>query len=274
MITLITGVPGSGKTAFAVSEILKSSKDVYVLNLRSEKFNEISSIDELTHLRNSVVLIDEAQAFLTSDKHKYFFETHRHHGLDIFLTTQGHTSIPRWLRPLIGRHVHITSASLRERRYLEWPRIANPLSSVDVRSAQKSFAPVRKEAFSYYKTVEDGSEIPPVEKRKFPIVYIVIALILPLAMLLAYYGHVKIKSLGQQTEERPSDVVPPVSYERTVSLVPNPLPVVQPTEIIAPSVVEEQPVIVGCVKNGNDCRCYDEKARIVDVERNKCLSSF
>lgn len=265
MITLITGVPGAGKTAFAVSELMKSTKDVYVLNLRSKKFNEIKDIEELTTLRNAVVLIDEVQAYLTSDKHKYFFETHRHHGVDIFMTTQGHSSIPRWLRPLVGRHVHITSASLSERRYLEWPRIANPLSQVDVRAADKKFAPVRKEAFEYYDSVEEGAELPAIGKRKIPLVYFILASIIPLIILLAVFGTKKLNSVVEIEEKET-----PVTYEeKTVELVPVPLEVVNEKEEETDLPPPPPPEIVGCVRNGDDCRCYDSKATIV-LEGKEC----
>ncbi|MCL2790863.1 MAG: zonular occludens toxin domain-containing protein [Desulfobulbus sp.] len=98
MITIITGVPGAGKSYLAVSTAIdfKRKGRALVHNLRGfDGCND--SLDllaiALSPPSGSVIFLDECQDFIPAGSRidpriSHFFETHRHHGIDIFLITQ------------------------------------------------------------------------------------------------------------------------------------------------------------------------------------------
>src|SRR4030067_873930 len=89
MITFISGVPGTGKTALAVSMILES--------------------------KGRPFFVDYVAAL----------ETHRHGGFDIWLISQHAGLIDANVRKLIGRHIHLREGLLG--RYLyEWAELGAP----------------------------------------------------------------------------------------------------------------------------------------------------
>lgn len=131
MITLITGVPGAGKSLFAVSEVLElasSGRHVYtnIAGLRSDN-SEIAArlheapLDWRDTPAGSVVVYDEAQEpglypataqrGRTDDERLTALETHRHTGHDIYFITQSPMLVHHHIRRLVGRHVHVYRGS-------------------------------------------------------------------------------------------------------------------------------------------------------------------
>lgn len=137
MITIVEGNPGSGKSFFGVNYLTGFCKydkmyDEFVLRedtlvisniegLRIKHLNLQDCIEKYTvevfftvenfekiqkqyRVKNIVMLIDEAQKIFDSkfyDKDVfYFFQYHRHIGLDIFFLTQSRSTIARQLIPL------------------------------------------------------------------------------------------------------------------------------------------------------------------------------
>ncbi len=137
MIHIIEGVPGSGKTYYAVHYLIKNfyqyddfydeyiekeNKNVLVItnieNLRIkhlnldvlierftlEKFFTVENFERIQKqykVKNIVIIIDEAQRYFDRkfyDKNVfYFFQYHRHLGVDIFLITQSKNTISKEL---------------------------------------------------------------------------------------------------------------------------------------------------------------------------------
>lgn len=121
MIELFTGKPGSGKSYYAVSqmvEYIKQDRRVWCVIdvVMSEYWCQVSGKDyedvesrllirkDLSFLNEvqpgDVVVVDECQRFMRAgsepDKSLLFFlETHRHHGIDIILVTQDYMKILR-----------------------------------------------------------------------------------------------------------------------------------------------------------------------------------
>ena len=122
MIELLQGLPGSGKSYYAVSNrivsALKSGRRVYAVmdlvysdfwsGLRGLGFNELRErliiCDDLSFIpslvENDFVVIDECQRFFRAGSNPdkdvlYWFETHRHKGLDVILITQDYMKILR-----------------------------------------------------------------------------------------------------------------------------------------------------------------------------------
>jgi len=116
MIQIITGVPGGGKTYNAVSKMLKLLDDGQIVVHNIHGFTDSRAVEwdfgqipldaeslfkafDLLRVQRGVdpetiitVFIDEAQRYwpyeYKDSRGVFFFDYHRHHGLDIFLITQ------------------------------------------------------------------------------------------------------------------------------------------------------------------------------------------
>lgn len=133
MITLITGVPGSGKTLYAVSLLVGEYKDrprfarVEDLVLPGV---ELAPDDWRETPDGSVVLYDEAQQIfpassqrgVSADERIRAMEVHRHTGHDLIIVTQMPTLLSTGVRALVGRHIHVSRAFGTASAVLrEWP---------------------------------------------------------------------------------------------------------------------------------------------------------
>jgi len=120
-ITLITGLPGAGKSLFAISKIrqLAAAEDrlVYYYGIPELKLPWVPLVDPLKWFElpaGSIIVIDEAQKVFrvrasaaAVPTHVSAFETHRHLGIDVFLITQHPTLLDQHVRRLISSHFHL-----------------------------------------------------------------------------------------------------------------------------------------------------------------------
>ena len=149
MITLITGVPGSGKTLSVVSDLAKKVKKEWAgrkiftngipeLAIPTEKIPEGHTINDmnvwLQYPENigSVVIIDEAQKIFpprsSGSKAPELVEwlhVHRHSGVDIILIAQMPGRIDKQVRDLVGAHYHIHKTPLGVRMRYFWDYCEN-----------------------------------------------------------------------------------------------------------------------------------------------------
>lgn len=135
MIHIIEGVPGSGKTYYAVNYLISNfykfddfynefvenenknvlvitnidnfrpkhlNLDVLVERFTLEKFFTVENFEKIQKqykVKNIVVIIDEAQRYFDRKFYNkdvfYFFQYHRHLGVDIFLITQSKNTISK-----------------------------------------------------------------------------------------------------------------------------------------------------------------------------------
>src|SRR3989304_10249954 len=121
MIELYTGKPGSGKSYYAVTQIVeavKSGRRVWVLmdvamsdywsNVTGMNYEDVEQavkiVSDLSFLPEvlpgDLVVIDECQRFMRAGSEPdksllYFMETHRHHGIDVTLISQDYMKILR-----------------------------------------------------------------------------------------------------------------------------------------------------------------------------------
>lgn len=191
MITIITGVPGMGKTAMLVHELLKNDKStsnarpVFVMGINSLLIDHVQAppisewtekrvspeddtlmLDYFTFPPNSILVVDEAQRVFRTrasgskpPPHVMALETHRHTGLDIILLTQKPHLIDSNVRELCGRHVHIKNTILG-RKLFEWFEFndVNNKGNLDA-AIKRSYSPP-KEVFSLYKSAEVHTKQP------------------------------------------------------------------------------------------------------------------
>lgn len=178
MITLITGNPGSGKSALVVSMLLDEFRDrvAYVCGIPQllvphvawkygdvERIHEGCEITEGGHTDpvhfdiGSVIVVDEVQKLwpVTGPSAKVpdavkFLEVHRHFGVDLILLTQKPALLNKNVRSLVGRHIHIRDLSWG--RYLyEWAECReNPIEKSSRGEAiRRRFKPSNEALLAY-----------------------------------------------------------------------------------------------------------------------------
>lgn len=183
MIVIVFGVPGSGKTYFALNHLLRSGiilfdegvyrvADGYVLitNIDGIRVSGVISWDAIyqrglwydfktyTEVFNSgkrlVFVIDEAQKYFSklSQNELLFFQLHRHYDIDILLITQ---NLQQLDTKLVGNAEYLIRALPKSDRIFSSFRY-HVLSSLDKSTVLKKFSiPVKEEVFFLYKSFED-----------------------------------------------------------------------------------------------------------------------
>lgn len=153
MINLLTGTPGSGKSTFMISFLIKEIKEgrpLFVHGIPDLKLHHtpiicesnqcntckklIGDTKDYLHSENmqnelpedSIVILDEAQHIYRPRRpgavvpeNVQFLETHRHLGIDIWLITQSPKLIDINCRELVSRHIHVIKG-LTGRKMYEW----------------------------------------------------------------------------------------------------------------------------------------------------------
>lgn len=207
MITVITGKPGAGKTALAVSMLLdeQGSRPLFVMGISDlliphEKTPPVA--DWTTHVvseedpsvtrpiftfpANAIILVDEAQnvyrprgATSKVPDHVAAFETHRHTGVDFWLITQNPSLLDNNIRKLAGRHIDIKTNALGIQTLYEWTECVDPDSRAALGVAvTRSYKPPKK-VFGLYKSATLHLK----HKRRIPKqIYLVAATILILVL--------------------------------------------------------------------------------------------
>lgn len=184
MIELRTGIPGSGKTLSLVQELARllaswakhpqEARAVFVHNIKDLALphavmptkdvsigNQTRSVPDWDAMpAGSLVIMDECQDMLpprstqsTPPAHIAWFNTHRHHGFDIWLVTQHPKLIDGSVRALVGKHVHFRRlfGGSRSATY-EWDACSDNLAGM--KNAVIGLYNFPKKAFQWYKSAE------------------------------------------------------------------------------------------------------------------------
>lgn len=215
MITLITGVPGSGKTLMAVSDLAKkvdkewAGRKIFIhgipeLTIPTEPIPDGHTIQDM-HVwlkwpenNGSVVVIDEAQnifpprsAGSKTPEIVEWLHVHRHSGVDIILITQMPGRIDKQVRDLVGAHYHIHKTPLGVRMRYFWDYCENNPKS-GMKNARPEVYRFDKKAFCLYKSAEIHTKVKTPKSR----VLWVIPLALVVFVFTAYMGYSLLSGLG------------------------------------------------------------------------------
>lgn len=207
MLSLITGVPGSGKTLKLISDLMTRDD----LKNRPLFLDGIPDVNEkiIPHMpipdgesmqtwhkwapTGAILVIDECQRVFrprpSGSKVPDFvaeLETHRHRGLDFFLLTQHPRLIDANVRSLIGHHTHISKTNLGIRRQVEWQRCANPEARSDVSEGIVSVYKLDKRAFGVYRSAEEHTKIKTKRSKVIYVLPMILAVII--SALIFFYG--------------------------------------------------------------------------------------
>lgn len=200
MLFLVTGIPGHGKTLFMIDQVRKiSQKDnrpvyYYGINDLRLPWNELTHDDVMRWYEvlppNSILCVDEGQmifrptaATREPPPHVAKLETHRHLGIDIWLTTQDPSFVHAHWRKLAGRHYHLLRKfGMQVSTVYEWNEVRDDPQKG--RGMASTFTyDYNKEIYGLYKSAEAHTQKIRIPKR------LIFAAILPILMIgWLYYG--------------------------------------------------------------------------------------
>ena len=330
MIYLVTGTPGTGKTAMVVDMILNNVDGLFKMTIEdgtvvdrplyfchidgldAKKFKahelseeEIQSapLDQIMP-QGGVLIVDEADYTYPvrppSQAVPPYIKTLkelRHHGFTLILMVQHPTMIDRYIRQLVGKHIHLERKAIGTKRY-EFFRCEESLNAAAFTSVVGSPYRPPKEAFKYYKSASQHIKF----KKKLHPVFIMIPIgivfmfYLGVPLFLKWFGwsdnqsqvkqkseqqHAKIEeqdalnivqppTLLQQSkfQESAASSVPeftPEYYEPRITDKPETAPIYDSVRSIK---TFEYPV--ACVSSAKSCNCYSDQGTLIKISRKAC----
>lgn len=293
MITVITGVPGSGKTLFCLDEVRKladkEGRTVYYSGIKDLKLPWVE-FDALTWPdlpTGSIIVIDECQTYFrprangsTVPRHISEFETHRHKGFDVFLITQHPMLIDQNIRRLCGRHVNVVRAfGMNKATLQEWNKIKENCDK-NATDASKRGWDYPKDVFNLYKSAELHTHRVRIPRE----VFILVACVLAFAALGWYVYKSRIASNAEPASTAPSGLpgatqpggpAPLTSEQKRLAYLDTHVPRVSGLPHTAPvydSVTKpvHAPYPAACIQSATRCQCYTQQGTRLDVSSELC----
>lgn len=302
MITVITGQPGSGKTAKCVEAFLMplaakgykekaidpDGKEVEVTRRILTNINGLlldhEKIDDALLSKwpewakpGDLIVYDEVQKpwpytvmNKAQDKCITELETHRHYGIDMILLTQHPMLVNSAVHRLAGQHLHVRKlGNSRFATVYEWDGVSRTLSY------KAAFA---KKAWRRGKEVEKtyrSSSLHTRQKRALPSVLFGV---LFAVALLSYLGPTAYGRLSDRVSGDVAKVGPPPGAHAKAPAVPASAPAPVSSAPVVPAAVATLPaasapeklVAVGCARMGDRCACFDGTGKREDKPRDFC----
>lgn len=298
MITLITGVPGSGKTLYAVSQILlpesKTDRPIFVDNIpelipRHEVAPDILDWPNWAPV-GAHIFIDEVQRVWRPEAagkaiHPSIaeLETHRHRGLDFTIMTQHPSLVHSNVRRLVGKHIHVRRTALGVKVYEYSECQANPDTAWRNALTKLSWKHP-KSAFGLYKSSSLHVKV----KFRIPGPVKVLAVCVVAIGALGYYMFDRLWSIGTGATEQPQLVQSAVqgaglvSSMSEVSTIQGHIPSPQNQSLVAREVDIRETFIPRVHGEPNTAPAYDHLRQVVtmpvvaacisDAERCMCYT--
>lgn len=263
MITLITGAPGAGKTAFVVNELAALDgqrplfvhavpglayphEPIYCRSTLCSHCAEAQKPDEALYVEDwdkwapigALIVIDEVQRIwrprmsnAAVPESVAALETHRHRGVDFYLISQGPHLFDINVRRLVSRHIHLVGKWLSRFSY-EWPQCRDETDRVH--DAIKKPYKLPAKVFGQYKSAEVHTP----QRHAKPLAFYALALLLPVLGFLGYRVYARLHEFQHPDEGKPAIAPagpPPAATPVPVSLpsptpAPKPVPDFQPRE--------------------------------------------
>lgn len=306
-IALLTGLPGSGKTAHGVLFLQKAiaeGRPVFQTGIPDLKldYSPVPPIAEWTELRpdpdnpdvlcpfftfpdRSIIFLSEAQRWFRPrasgskvPDHVAAFETTRHTGVTFVFDTQHPDFIDTHVRKLVGQHIHLLDHGIPIGRWhYEWPysgRIED-FKNAPIKRPYK----LPKEVFGLYKSASTHL------KRKYTIplwLYLIVALVA--FMGYQYYGWIQrhpdvpeaTTPKGAGSGAPASTVAPVIAAPKTATdYLTDVIPVAPGRPETAPMYaallqVRNVPHVVGCIDTGKRCKCINQQGTDAGLDSLQC----
>ena len=295
MITLITGLPGSGKSLFTLNTV----KDLADQENRPVFYHGIPELtldwhrmekgeDWVDCPKGAIIVIDECQTTFRPrangaavPKHVSQLEVHRHDGHDLFLITQHPMLLDGNLRRLVGRHYHVVRFyGFQKSTIHEFQSVRENVKSLKD-SIEKHFV-YPKEVFGWYKSADLHTV-----KKRIP-ARLVLVVLLPMVFIAVIWflistiggfsdkhGIEPEKQEGSLMQVQPTQQMQPPAqaqkldwYAQQVERVPG-LPHTKPVydEITKPVTA---PINAACVDFRGQCKCYSQQGTELNTEEHMC----
>lgn len=297
MITLITGVPGAGKTLYAVDQILqpeaKAGRQLFVDGIPDLLITHEPAPDPLEWPKwapeGAHIVIDEVQRVWRPEaagraipESIAQLETHRHRGLDFTIMTQHPSLIHSNVRRLVGRHIHVRRTALGVYVY-EYPECMNSPDTAYKSALTKVRWPHPKRSFGAYKSASIHQKV----KFRIPRAAIVFVACICLIGGLGFYLYNRVVSPSSVpvTAAAPSSNLASTQPVQTsgalVNVVDEPdireqfIPRVYGEPATAPAYdhlrqVVTMPFIAACIADADRCLCYTQQMTKVDMTDSQC----
>jgi len=274
MITLITGVPGAGKTLRAVYLIMQALEKGRLVFTDIDGFNhpdvQTAPADWRDTPEGSLVVYDEAQKTYPStgkagrveDERITSLETHRHTGHDLIFITQAPTLIHHHIRKLVGLHIHVhRAAGLKRATLFTWDftcEAPNDRREQERADTENWFYP--KDLFKYYKSATIHTHKFNVPKK--------IAFALSAVVLVVGYVVYQLVSHGGLSTLNLADSAPLDEQQSAQVGVPT-------ADAVAASASMQEDIILpiaGIIANGSTCRAWNNEGAQMAIDLATCLN--
>lgn len=295
MITLITGVPGAGKTLYAVDQILipesKTERPLYIDGIPDLMIRHEPSPDPLKWPEwapeGAHIVIDEVQRIWRPEaagkaipESIAQLETHRHRGLDFTIMTQHPSLLHANVRKLVGRHIHVRRTPLGVYVY-EYSECVSSPDTAYKNALTKVRWPHPKRTFGVYKSASIHQKV----KYRIPRALIVLSVCVALIALLG--GRLYYRIFGETDKPVPAPTTAQASPSAQPAQ-PNATPIEEEPDIreqfipriqgepeTAPAydhlrVVVTMPVVAACIADDDRCWCYTQQMTKVDMSEAQC----
>lgn len=292
-VILITGLPGEGKTLYAVSQYLKGKTNAYAANLNTTAFPKWDADKWYETPPGSVIVVDEAWRYFpprnaTQEPPEHYKRVPeiRHNGHVLVLITQDPHDLDARIRRRVGRHYHVVRVFGSERANIHvWNECQEDVKN---RTETESFLwEYDREAYPLYVSTKDKHRIKveiPAKLKRVP-VYLALAAVGIVGGLWFTVNNftgegsgVPAKdspsrslfgSPGQQTARTPAVVSPEQWLQSRQPRIPD-LPHTAPAydSLTTPTTV---PVIAACIDMpSKGCKCYTQQATPLTVSLEVC----
>jgi len=297
-VILITGLPGEGKTLFAVSKFLKGKAGVFAANMNTTAFPKVDASKWYETPPGSVVVVDEAWEFFAPrnamqdpPEHYTRIPKIRHSGHVLVLITQDPHDLDARVRRRVGKHYHVVRVYGSERANIhEWNKCQEDINNrAETESAIWEYD---KEAYNLYTSTEDKHRIKieiPRKLKRVP-VYLALAALGVGGGIWATFANFKpdtpavalspddsgpggLFGMGKPSPKTPQKQEPISAQqwvEQRTPRIPD-LPHTAPA-YDALTVPTQAPVIAACVVSASKgCKCYSQQATPLTVSIDVCM---
>ena len=285
-ITVISGLPGNGKTLLAVKMMREMRAQQRLVLAKNFAGLDPSVAQDWPHPledwrsipAGAVLFVDESQDFVASNGKDGSpawvkdFSKVRHGGLELVFITQDPRFLDPWVRRLCNRHVHVMRKMGMQIAVLhEWDRCQeNPIDYHALQASAKTTWKYPKDLFALYKS----ANVHTVQRRIPKKVYFFFLAILGTACLAWYAAHRVLHPAGTVAEGGPAAAHAAASPVTPAEYAKKFLPVVQSMPWSAPAYADLKPTdypILYCMDSeAVGCRCYTQQITRYYIDENIC----
>lgn len=296
MIYGITGLPGNGKTLYALHWVKqkaeKEGRPVFYAGIKDLKlpWTEVDPLKWFECPPNAIVVIDECQRYFgvrprgqKPPPHAEQLETHRHLGIDLVLITQSPMLLDNHDRSLIATHFHVVrNFGLARATVYEFQQCRDNVLKSRTGGIRHEWA-YPKEAYGWYTSAEVHTH-----KARIPArVWILLALPLVLGLIIWFMvvrWEKKIKGEDLPTST-PATLTAGYVHQSNTGGKAQPLtkaeyvasyqPRVEGLAYTAPVYDEvtkpqQAPYPAACIQSKTRCQCYTQQGTRLDVPTPLC----